>query len=64
VFSSSWHRADRFFTDDFRPEIYTPEGLEWINNNDMKSVLLWHYPELRPALRAVNSAFAPWRVIV
>ena len=55
--------SDRFFTDDFRPEIYTPEGIEWIDNNDMKSVLLRHYPELRPALREVNNAFAPWRVV-
>jgi hypothetical protein len=55
--------ADRFFSVDFRPEIYTPAGLEWVNNNDMKSVLLRHYPELRPALREVNNAFAPWRVI-
>jgi hypothetical protein len=45
------------------PEIYTPAGLEWINNNDMKSVLLRHYPEIRPALREIDNAFAPWRVI-
>ena len=56
-------KSDRFFTIDFRPEIYTSAGLGWINNNDMKSVLLRHYPEIRPALREVDNAFAPWRVI-
>jgi hypothetical protein len=56
-------KSDRFFSIDYRPEIYTPAGLEWINNNDMKTVLLRHYPEIRPALREVDNAFAPWRVI-
>jgi hypothetical protein len=55
--------SDRFFTTDFRPEVYTQEGMDWISNNNMRSVLLRHYPELRPALRAVGNAFAPWRVI-
>jgi Animal haem peroxidase len=56
-------KSDRFFSIDYRPEIYTPAGLEWINNNNMRSVLLRHYPEIRPALREVKNAFAPWRVI-
>jgi hypothetical protein len=56
-------KSDRFFSIDYRPEIYTPAGLDWINKNDMKTVLLRHYPEIRPALREVDNAFAPWRVI-
>ena len=55
--------GDRYFTTDFRPEVYTKEGMDWINNNDMRSVLLRHYPELRAALRDVDNAFAPWSVI-
>jgi hypothetical protein len=55
--------SDRYFTTDYRPEIYTQEGLNWITNNTMRSVLLRHYPELRPALREVDNAFAPWRVV-
>ena len=27
----------------------------------MSDVLLRHYPELEPALRGVENAFAPWR---
>jgi hypothetical protein len=53
--------SDRFFTSDYRPEIYSPAGLAWIRDNDMRSVLLRHLPELRPALRGVDNAFAPWR---
>jgi hypothetical protein len=26
----------------------------------MRSVLLRHFPELRPALHGVDNAFAPW----
>ena len=53
-------KSDRFFTTDFRPEVYTPEGMRWIDDNDMSSVLTRHYPELAPVLRDVENAFAPW----
>jgi len=53
--------SDRFFTRDFRPEIYSPAGLAWIRDNDMRTVLLRHFPELRPAMRGVDNAFAPWK---
>ena len=36
--------------------------MAWIDDNDMCSVLLRHYPELAPALRGVQNAFAPWTV--
>jgi hypothetical protein len=53
-------KSDRFFTTDWTPEIYTQAGMDWINSNDMSSVLLRHYPDLAPALRGVKNAFAPW----
>jgi hypothetical protein len=53
--------SDRFFTKDFRPEVYSPTGLNWIRDNDMRTVLLRHFPELRPALRRSDNAFAPWK---
>jgi Animal haem peroxidase len=52
--------ADRFFTDDYRPEIYTQTGIDWVESNNMRSVLLRHFPELEPALRGVQNPFAPW----
>ncbi|MFI1285692.1 peroxidase family protein [Streptomyces sp. NPDC020858] len=54
-------KSDRFFTTDYRPEVYTAEGLEWVDRNSMVTVLLRHHPELAPALAGVTNAFAPWR---
>ncbi|NET33725.1 MAG: peroxidase [Cyanothece sp. SIO1E1] len=56
-------KSDRFFADDYRAEIYTQFGLNWIDNNGMLSVLRRHYPELAPALEGVKNAFAPWRKV-
>jgi hypothetical protein len=53
-------KSDRFFTKDFTEETYTKVGMKWIEDNNMSSVLLRHFPELAPALRGVNNAFAPW----
>ena len=53
-------KSDRFFTVDFTARMYTPEGFAWLEDNDMSSVLLRHYPSLQPALRGVRNAFAPW----
>ena len=53
-------KSDRFFTVDFTPRVYTPEGMSWIDASDMSSVLTRHYPELAPVLRGVTNAFAPW----
>jgi len=56
-------KSDRFFTRDYRPEVYTQAGLDWVENNSMRSVLLRHFPELEPTLRGVENPFAPWRRI-
>jgi hypothetical protein len=53
-------KSDRFFTTDYRPEIYTQTGLDWVSNTTMIDVLLRHYPELAPAFQGVENAFAPW----
>jgi hypothetical protein len=53
--------ADRFFTDDYRPEIYTKVGIDWVESNSMRSVLLRHFPELAPSLDGVSNPFAPWK---
>ncbi|MBH0775262.1 peroxidase family protein [Nocardia bovistercoris] len=55
--------ADRFFTTDFRPEVYTEAGMAWVRDNSMRSVLLRHFPTLAPALEGVANPFAPWRNI-
>ncbi len=53
-------KSDRFFTQDYRAEIYTQLGLDWIENNSMLSVLRRHHPELAPAFTGVDNAFKPW----
>jgi hypothetical protein len=53
-------KSDRFFTTDFTPRVYTQAGIDWLNDNDMSTVLLRHYPELTAPLRGVKNAFAPW----
>ena len=53
-------KSDRFFTADFRPEVYTLPGIDWVQDNDLTSVLLRHYPSLAPALRGLGNAFLPW----
>ena len=54
-------KSDRFFTRDFTPDVYTPEGLSWVEDTTMVDVLLRHHPELAPALEGVENAFAPWK---
>ncbi len=53
-------KSDRFFTNDYRPEVYTQVGFDWVNNTTMKDVLLRHYPELQPVIGDVERVFAPW----
>lgn len=53
-------QSDRFLTTDFRPEIYTKLGMDWIAENGMKSVLLRHFPEFAAVLPKTATAFAPW----
>ena len=53
-------KSDRFFTDDYTPQVYTQEGFDWIHENTMQTVLLRHFPDLGRALHRVKNAFAPW----
>jgi hypothetical protein len=54
-------KSDRFFTSDWKPEVYTNEGMEWISRNGMTSVLLRHNRSLAPALADAANPFAPWK---
>jgi hypothetical protein len=53
-------KSDRFLTNDFNETVYTKAGLDWINDNNMSTVLLRHFPELTPVLQCVANPFAPW----
>jgi Animal haem peroxidase/Catalase len=54
-------QSDRFLTVDFRPEIYSPVGMDWVQENDMTSVILRHCPDVAALLPRGLTAFAPWR---
>jgi len=62
VMASRRLNSDRFFTRDFTPAVYTPEGMQWIRDTDMTTVLLRHCPELAPALSGLAHGFAPFNV--
>jgi hypothetical protein len=55
-------KSDRFITDCYTPEFYTQTGLDWVADNNMRTVLTRHYPELAKALEGVDNAFAPWKL--
>ena len=54
-------KSDRFFTTDYRKEIYTESGLEWVRRAGMKQIILRHHPRLEFAFQSVSNPFAPWR---
>ena len=54
-------QADRFYTDDYREEVYSKEGLAWVDASSFKNVILRHHPELASSgLGNVKNAFEPW----
>ena len=53
--------SDRFFGRDYNAHVYTQEGIDWIDENQMGDVLLRHFPDLAPAMRGLDNAFEPWR---
>ncbi|MFF6977987.1 peroxidase family protein [Streptomyces sp. NPDC008343] len=56
-------QSDRFLTVDYRPEVYTPLGIDWVERGGLNSVILRHCPELAALLPRGASAFAPWRTV-
>ncbi|MCZ4609487.1 peroxidase [Streptomyces sp. Lzd4kr] len=56
-------QSDRFLTVDYRPEVYTPLGIDWVEGGGMNSVIQRHCPELAALLPRGASAFAPWREV-
>ncbi|KZZ33503.1 peroxidase family protein, partial [Oleiphilus sp. HI0117] len=52
--------TDRFYTESYTPEVYTQEGIDWVENNTMVDVIRRHFPELELSLTGVDNAFKPW----
>ena len=54
-------QADRFYTNDYREDVYSKEGMQWVDDASFKSVILRHYPDLaKTGLGNVKNAFEPW----
>ena len=53
-------KSDRFLSKDYRPEVYTKQGIEWVEENTMIDVLTRHFPDVTRALKGKKSAFHPW----
>ena len=60
VMASRRLMADRFYTDSYNEEYYTKEGLAWIDDNGMISVLLRAFPQLKSVLSRIGNPFFPW----
>ncbi|QDY71593.1 peroxidase family protein [Qingshengfaniella alkalisoli] len=60
VMASRRLKSDRFFTDDFTPEIYTKVGFDWVQNNGFFDVLARHAPGLAGHFSDVRNPFFPW----
>ncbi len=56
-------KSDRFLSQEYGPERYTPAGIEWVEKTSMVDVLKRHVPTLAPALDGVTNAFAPWKKV-
>ena len=62
ILNASWRLlGDRFYTDDYRAEVYTEAGLAWVDEASFKSVLLRNIPDLASTgLANISNAFEPW----
>jgi hypothetical protein len=57
-------KSDRFYTKpNWNEATYTKEGLEWVEDNSLATVLRRHYPALRCRVTADQNAFKPWKPI-
>jgi hypothetical protein len=57
-------KSDRFLSQDYRPEIYTKEGIDWVEDSSMRSVITRHVPSVAFAMEGLedDNAFKPWKV--
>ena len=60
VMASRRLKSDRFYTDDFRPEIYTEAGFRWVRENSFATVVRRHCPGVAEAMADVRNPFFPW----
>ncbi len=55
--------ADPFFTEYYKPSVYTKFGIQWVQKQTMVDVITRHFPELKPHFKGVINAFKPWQPV-
>ncbi len=63
LMASRRFKSDRFLSQDYRPEIYTKAGIDWVEQTTMKDVILRHFPSVAFAMEGLpdGNAFSPWK---
>jgi hypothetical protein len=56
-------KSDRFLSKDYRPEIYTKEGIRWVEETTMVDLLVRHFPALAAPMKGLDNAFKPWNPV-
>jgi hypothetical protein len=54
-------KSDRFLSKDYRPEVYTKEGIDWVEKTTMIDVITRHFPVLATPMAGLDNAFKPWK---
>jgi len=54
-------KSDRFLSKDYRPEVYTKQGIDWVEQTSMIDVITRHFPSLAFAMKGLDNAFKPWK---
>jgi hypothetical protein len=52
--------SDRFYTSDFNEMVYTEFGMKWVLENNMKTILLRNFPNLKKDLYGHPNPFMKW----
>lgn len=66
VMASRRLMADPYYSSKYTPEVYSQEGIDWVRDRSMITLLTEHFPELAARLtdkktgRKVVNAFHPW----
>ncbi len=53
-------KSDRFLSKDYRAEVYTKEGIAWVEKTTMIDVITRHFPSLATPMKGLDNAFKPW----
>jgi hypothetical protein len=53
-------QSDRFFTTDFTEDVYSKEGLKWLEERTMTRIMADHWPEVKRRMGFVKNPFHLW----